>query len=127
MFVYDTYEAGTTYGAETFEVTPELVAQWHRIYGGRPADDASAPAGIVILAQQRAYKNIIAPRPPGHMIGSQQIAVHGRVPVGARITTEVSCLSKEIRKERKWARMGFTGKVGDKAVYTSVTHVLCPM
>lgn len=127
MFIYDTYEPGAVYGSDLFVVTPAVIAAWEAVYPD-DARDGLMPPGLVTLMQQQAYKAVVTPRPPGHVQGGQVFELHGLAPTGSTVTTEVSCLTKEIRKERRWVRMGFRG-VGDdgRLIYTGVNTVLVPM
>ena len=126
MFTYDVYEAGAVYGEARFTVTADLVARWRQVYDApsRPRDDA--PAGIVVLVQQKAYKDVVTPRPPGHVQGGQWFALSGRIAVGAEIRTIVSCVDKELRNGRRWVRMGFEGRIGDVPIYKGINTVLVP-
>jgi hypothetical protein len=126
MFVYATYEAGAVYGSASFHVTEELIANWLTTYPG-DLRGPFAPVGIVVLIQQKAYKDIVTPRPPGHVQGGQQFTLHKLIPVGATVVTQVSCTSKEIRKERKWVDMGFRGTVDGELAYTGINTILVPM
>lgn len=127
MFVYDTYEAGAVYGTNPFEITPAVIAAWEAVYPG-DARDGLMPPGLVTLMQQQAYKVVVAPRPPGHVQGGQTFEIHALAAVGSVVTTEVSCLDKEIRKERRWVRMRFRGFGPDGGlIYSGVNTILVPM
>jgi len=126
MFTFDVYEAGAVYGEASFVVTPDLVARWHAVYDTQPQADDKVPAGIVVLIQQKAYKDVVTPRPPGHVQGGQWFALSGRIVVGAEIRTIVSCVDKELRGGRRWVRMGFEGRIGDVVIYNGINTVLVP-
>jgi hypothetical protein len=126
VFVYDTYEVGKVYGTDEFRVTRACVRDWLAMYPGE-ADGEVMPPGLVVLIQQQAYKRIVTPRPPGHIQGRQRFQLH-LLPVGETVIhTAVACLSKEIRKERRWVEMGFRGLTAAGAlVYTGINTVLVP-
>ena len=85
------------------------------------------PSGLVILMQQQAYKRIVTPRPPGHVQGRQEFKVIAFPRPGVTVLTDVSCISKEIRKERRWVRMGFEGRTMEGTpVYSGINTVLVP-
>ena len=126
MFIYDSYEVGKIYGHDQFRITSELICGWHALYEST-ADKNVIPVGLIVLIQQQAYKKVITPRPPGHIQGSQRFQVHSLPRVDSVIVTEVSCLSKEIRKERRWVEMRFQGCTDDGVrVYSGVNTVLVP-
>jgi hypothetical protein len=126
VFVYETYEPGKLYGTHQFRITRELIRDWLAIYASDSSTDLMPP-GLVILMQQQAYKAIVAPRPPGHVQGRQQFQVHVLPPVDSIIHTQVSCISKEMRKERRWVEMGFRGRTSaDVEVYTGINTILVP-
>lgn len=127
MYVYDTYEAGKVYGHDDFRIDADIVQRWLAMF---PEDECGGrmPAGMITLAQQNAYKNVITPRPPGHIQGGQSFDLHWLPPVGATLRTEVSCESKEIRKERRWVKMKFVSRDLDgRLVFTGVNTILVPM
>ena len=125
MFVYDTYEPGKVYGTDQFQITRAVIEGWFAVY---PQDSFanSMPEGLVVLIQQQAYKRIVAPRPPGHVQGRQRFQVHSSPIVGSIIYTDVSCISKQIRKERRWVEMGFRGHANDVEVYSGINTILVP-
>jgi len=126
VFVYESYEAGKIYGTDQFRITRELISGWLDIYGVDSGADAMPP-GLVVLIQQQAYKRIVAPRPPGHVQGRQRFQLYSLPPAGSVIHTDVSCISKEIRKERRWVEMGFHGRTQEgAAVYSGINTVLVP-
>lgn len=126
VFLYETYEAGKIYGTDSFPVTCEVIRAWLDIYGGA-WPTTSVPVGLVVLMQQQAFKRIITPRAPGHIQGRQRFTLSSPFPVDSVVYTEVSCISKAIRKERRWVDMGFTGRTSDGAeLYSGINTVLVP-
>lgn len=126
VFVYESYEAGMLYGQDEFRITRDLIRRWVDIFGDSSSPELM-PSGLVVLMQQQAYKKVIAPRPPGHVQGRQQFEVHSLAPLDSVVYTDVSCVSKEIRKQRRWVHMGFRGRLaGGVEVYSGVNTVLVP-
>lgn len=126
MFTYDVYEPGKVYGTDSFVFDEAMLGKWKRVY---PDDDGGGrmPAGMIALIQQQAYKAVITPRPPGHIQGGQRFQIYGLPPVGTTITTSVSCISKEIRKERRWVAMGFLAVGSDgREIFQAVNNVITP-
>ena len=70
----------------------------------------------------------VTPRPPGHIQGGQTFELHWLPPIGTTLRTEVSCLGKEIRKERRWVKMKFISRdLAGKLVFTGINTILVPM
>jgi hypothetical protein len=126
LYTFDVYQAGAIYGEASFDVTPELVRLWCRTFGGGDGG-AHAPAGLIVLIQQKAYKDVVAPRPPGHIQGGQYFETLAPILAGARVTTRVGCVDKELRKGRRWVRMGFDGRTSEGPVYRGINTILVPM
>lgn len=126
MYLFEVYRAGAVYGEAVFDVTRELVDRWSQAYGGE-SQRVVAPIGLIVLIQQKAYKDVVAPRPPGHIQGGQYFEALGPILVGARVTTRVSCVDKELRNGRRWVRMGFEGWSSDGSVYKGINTILVPM
>ena len=60
-----------------------------------------------------AVLNLNAPRPPGGVHGGQTFDVRRMPRIGETLLTEVKCLGKEIKKERKWVRVVTTTRSKD--------------
>ena len=102
LFTYDHYEPGKLYGTSEFTVDEETVAKWRSVY---PADNDPGlmPAGMTAMISVDAILTHQSPRPPGGVHGGQSFDIHRMPKIGETLITEVRCISKEIRKGRKWA------------------------
>ena len=108
MFSYDTYEAGRTYGISAYDVSGEICRKWRDLYGKSEKEDPdSAPLGIITLIQQEAMNQILIPRTLGNVQATQVFDIETLPAVGTTVYTEVSCLSKEFRKQRRWVQLAF--------------------
>lgn len=124
IFQYDTFEPGKIYGTDRFVVDQDRMTKWLAMYPGDENGDLMPP-GMVSMIQIQAYMNIITPRPPGNVHGSQIFKMHKLPRIGMELQTEVQCLSKEIRKERKWVRTGYTSRGPDGTVlFTGIMTTL---
>ncbi len=104
LFNYDHYQPGKLYGARDFKVDEATVARWRSIY---PCDDEPGvmPAGMLAMIVVDAILALNSPRPPGGVHGGQTFDITRMPSIGEALRTEVSCLDKEIKKDRKWVRV----------------------
>lgn len=104
IFNYDRYEPGKSYGTRDFNVDESTVARWRGVY---PNDDDAGvmPGGMLAMIVIDAVLTLNSPRPPGGVHGGQTFDVERMPRIGEALRTEVWCLDKEIKKERKWVRM----------------------
>lgn len=103
VFTYDHYEPGKVYGLREFTVDAERIAKWHSVYPG-DGDPGVMPGGMLAMLVLDAVLSLNSPRPPGGVHGGQTFDLRRMPRVGETLVTEVQCLDKEIRKERKWVR-----------------------
>jgi acyl dehydratase len=107
LFDYAHYEVDKVYGEREFVVSDEVLAKWRTCY---PGDDAGeqAPAGMLSMIVIDAIIALNSPRPPGGVHASQTYEVTRYPRAGETLITEVRCLSKEIRSERRWVKVRTT-------------------
>jgi hypothetical protein len=103
LFTYDHYEPGKVYGVKEFTVDDAVVAKWRTVYPG-DNDPGVMPAGMLAMIVVDAVLSHNAPRPPGGVHGGQTFDVNRMPRIGETLLTEVKCLDKEIKKNRKWVR-----------------------
>lgn len=104
IFDYAHYAPGKHYGARDFAVDESTVAKWRSVY---PNDDDPGvmPAGMLAMIIIDAVLTLNSPRPPGGVHGGQTFDIQRMPRIGETIRTDVWCLDKEIKKERKWVRV----------------------
>ncbi|MBL8999448.1 MAG: MaoC family dehydratase, partial [Gemmatimonadetes bacterium] len=104
IFNYAHYEPGRHYGAGDFAVDESTVAKWRSVY---PNDDDPGvmPAGMLAMIVIDAVLTLNSPRPPGGVHGGQTFDIRRMPHVGETLRTDVWCLDKEIKKDRKWVRV----------------------
>jgi acyl dehydratase len=125
LFTYDHYEPGKVYGVQEFTVDDAVIAKWRSVY---PGDDEPGvmPAGMLAMIVIDAVLTKNAPRPPGGVHGGQTWDLRRMPRIGETLLTEVSCLDKEIKKDRKWVRVATTTRSKDHGdiVFTGVMTTL---
>lgn len=104
VFDYAHYEPGKYYGAREFAVDESTVSKWRSVY---PNDDDPGvmPAGMLAMIVIDAVLTLNSPRPPGGVHGGQTFDITRMPRIGETIRTDVWCLDKEIKKERRWVRV----------------------
>ena len=105
VITYATFCPGQLIGRTEDVVTAQLLDLWRKIY---PVD--ATPAGEVPLAisgaiAMRAYLRVVVPRPPGNIHARHQMQVHDVPRLGECIATEVSCMHKEMRRDRRYVEL----------------------
>ncbi|WP_147426032.1 hotdog family protein [Teichococcus wenyumeiae] len=98
--LYDDFVPGQSLGSATCAVDAEAVAQWCRLF---PDDDLSdlMPHGMIAVVSMRAYGEVIPRRPPGNIHAAQHFDLLRLPRIGEKLVTTVSCVSKEIRRDRR--------------------------
>lgn len=104
IFNYARYEPGKSYGTREFNIEDAAVARWRTVYPN-DNDPGVMPGGMLAMIVLDAVLTLNAPRPPGGVHGGQTFDVERMPRVGETLRTEVWCLDKEIRKERRWVRI----------------------
>ncbi len=106
VFTYDHYEPGKSYGSVEFTFDDGMLHKWRRVY---PADGegegGAMPGGMLAMIVLDAVLKLNAPRPPGGVHAGQTFEVRRFPRLGERLSTEVTCLDKEIRKGRRFVRV----------------------
>lgn len=113
--LFDDFRPGTRIGEMTLIYRPELASRWERIFGASAdeADKAARGAGIATVMMMRAYMSVVAPRPPGNVHARQHIALDDVPVLDEKVRVEISCVAKEIRRERRYVELRADG-TGEK-------------
>lgn len=125
VFTYAHYEPGKVYGVQEFAVDDAVIAKWRSVYPD-DNDPGVMPAGMLAMIVIDAVLTYNSPRPPGGVHGAQTWDVHRMPRIGETLLTEVSCLDKEIKKDRKWVRAATTTRSKDRGdiVFTGIMTTL---
>ncbi|HEY9569258.1 MAG TPA: hypothetical protein VIR38_14285 [Thalassobaculum sp.] len=101
---YDDFEVGAGYGSMVFDLQPALIEDWRRLFPQAPArnGETTIPPGYVSIIAMRAYMQIISARPPGNVHGEQSFEIERLPAIGATVVTDLACVAKEIKRERRW-------------------------
>lgn len=104
ILLFDHFQANTLMGqhVEVFEAS--LAHAWRTVFG-LPESAQPYPGELSSLAlamAMRAYLAVVSPRPPGNVHARQQFQMHTLPEIGETITTQVVCVRKEIRRERRY-------------------------
>ena len=104
LFTYDHYETGRSYGMEEFTFDNPVLAKWQKVYPG-DGHGGIMPGGMLAMIVLDAVLKLHSPRPPGGIHAGQTFEVLRLPRLGESMLTEVICIGKEIRKERRFVRV----------------------
>jgi hypothetical protein len=125
MFTYDSFEPGKAMGSVQTVLGDAFCDLWRRIY---PADELSGdllPIAASTVILMKAWRTIVDPRPPGNVHASQKVHFTAAPRLGETVNTEVRCIAKELRKDRKFVTL-LTQSTGDggRALFTGETLLI---
>ncbi|CAH1696367.1 Acyl dehydratase [Hyphomicrobiales bacterium] len=115
VWEFDDFRPGLELGRLAIPMNDARLAHWVAIYG-EPVVDGRVPSGMLVAAMMEAYLTAVKPRPPGNIHASQKLSFGKPVYPGDRLDAEVTCLWKEMRKERRWVAFGVTLRNGNRDV-----------
>jgi hypothetical protein len=101
MKLFEGFEIGQVLGAHSLEIGPQVMEGWEQLFPGSASGD-ELPPGFVAVVTMRSFTSVVAPRPPGNVHGSQRFELSRLPRVGERLDTRVTCVGKEVRRERRW-------------------------
>ena len=102
VLTFDRFVVGKSYGSMTEAPDAALVGRWRQLY---PQDDFPsdcAPPAMATVLMMRAYMHLLTPRPPGNVHARQQMTLGVPIRLGDSVSTEVVCMGKELRRERRY-------------------------
>jgi len=105
LLTFDRFIPGNRMGVYTLAIDDELLALWQKLYPHDTCDGQTLPAGFATVMMMRAYMQILSPRPPGNIHARQKLELHAPIFVGESITVEMTCASKELRRERRYVEI----------------------
>ena len=109
VLTFDRFVVGKSYGSLTEAPDDALVGHWRRLY---PQDDFPpdcAPPGMATVLMMRAYMHLLSPRPPGNIHARQQMTLGAPIRLGDSVSTQVECIAKELRRERRYVTVRARG------------------
>jgi hypothetical protein len=102
VLTFDRFVVGHAYGSMTDTPDATLVERWRRLYPQDEFPSDCAPPGMATVLMMRAYMHLLSPRPPGNIHARQQMTLGEPIRLGDSVSTEITCLGKEIRRDRRY-------------------------
>jgi acyl dehydratase len=115
VWVFDDFQPGSALSRVSIALDAERLDNWTAIYGRSRMSDR-VPSGMLVAAMMEAYLKAVQPRPPGNIHMSQKLIFKSGANAGDQLDAEVSCIGKELRKERRWVTFGVTLRNGPRDV-----------
>ena len=109
VLTFDRFVVGRSYGSLTEAPDAALVDHWRQLY---PQDDFPldcAPPAMATVLMMRAYMHLLSPRPPGNIYARQQMKLGAPIRLGDTVRTEIECIGKELRRERRYVTVRARG------------------
>jgi len=103
-WTFERFAPGQSFGSWRWTPDRDAFARWNALFRTCPDDQQTLPAGMISMVALRAYMGLLADRPPGNIHAQQATRVHALPPLGTPLETELVCLSRELRNERRWVR-----------------------
>lgn len=110
VLTFERFVVGKSYGAMAETPSAALVEKWRRLYPQDIFAPDCAPPALATVLMMRAYMHLLAPRPPGNIHARQQMTLGEPMLIGDCISTEIECVGKEIRRERRYVTVRALGK-----------------
>ena len=122
VITFESFEPGTPMGESVVRYDEASAARWQAIFGGTTdagAGGAAEAAGMAVVMMMRGYLNVVTPRPPGNVHARQQFSLHNVPRSEEAICTTVSCVHKEVKRERRYVELQASGTGdGGRPIYT---------
>lgn len=121
MLTFETFEVGKDYGSEPVTLTPEMFDDWAALFPDDRAIAPEMPEGMSAVLTINAYMKLLSLRPPGNVHGSQRTVMKKLPRLGDTVTTNIRCLSKEMRNGRRWVELETITSAADGEVHFTGT------
>ncbi len=106
--LFDDFVPGALMGERDEVYDAQQAARWQALFSSQGSDAAEA-ASMAVVNMMRGYLNLVTPRPPGNMHARQRLHMRNLPEPGETIRIAVRCLSKEVRRERKYVELQVSG------------------
>ena len=106
--LFDDFVPGALMGERDEVYDAAQAARWQALFCAQGSDGAEA-ASMAVVNMMRGYLNLVTPRPPGNMHARQRLQMRNLPEPGETIRIAVRCLSKEVRRERKYVELQVSG------------------
>ena len=107
--LFEHFQPGAVIGETTEVFSPQLADRWHQIFGNAQQTRAQG-ASLAVVMMMRAYLAVVSPRPPGNVHARQRFTLQRLPEQGESVTTRITCLSKELRRERRYVELEAHGR-----------------
>lgn len=115
VLTFERFVVGKSYGTMSESPDAALVGKWRKLYPHDVFAQDCVPPAMATVLMMRAYMQLLAPRPPGNIHARQQMTLGEPILLGDHVSTEISCVGKELRKDRRYVsvRAHGTNQRGD--------------
>ena len=123
--LWNDFRPGASLGEITQPFDDSLSSAWRGIFGSADAGTPAEGAGIAVAMMMRGYLNVVTPRPPGNVHARQRFTLEAAPRPGEAIRTVVTCLSKELKRERRYVDLDVRGTgEGGRSIYTGILTLI---
>jgi len=123
--LFEHFQTGCVMGGIVQPCTSAMTRSLREIFGSRGSSDMAEGAAIGVAMMMRGYLGVVTPRPPGNVHVRQRFVLHAAPCEAEPIRTVVTCLSKEIRRERRHVKLDVRGTGADgRAIYTGILNLI---
>ena len=125
VVLWEHFEPGKALGAITQTVEPSFANAWQAIFGSEDAGGSAEAAGIAVAMMMRGYLGVVTPRPPGNVHARQRFTLEALPEPGEPIRTTVTCLSKELKRERRYVDLEVRGTgMAGRPIYAGILTLI---
>lgn len=119
------FQPGAVVGEIVQTYEPAMSQSWRAIFGTGDAQGPAEGAGIAMAMMMRGYLGVVTPRPPGNVHARQRFTLATLPREGEAVRTVVTCLAKEIRRERRYVELDVRGTgANGRAIYAGILNLI---
>lgn len=123
--LFEHFVPGTVMGEIVQCYEPQMAQAWQAIFGTEDAGGPAQAASIAVAMMMRGYLGVVTPRPPGNVHARQRFTLEAMPREGESIRTVVTCLSKELRRERRYLELEVNGTgEGGRPIYAGILNLI---
>jgi hypothetical protein len=116
---FEDFEPGTRLGEHLDAYSADMAQAWQRIFGEHLVDGGAEAASVAMVLSMRAFLGVVSPRPPGNVHAREQFSLFSLPTPGEQVRSVVSCVAKEIKRERFYVDLDVAGTGdGGRALYS---------
>ncbi len=108
VWTFDNFAEGAPIGSIKVVLDDQRLALWQRIYApaGASMPARTVPYSLLVAAMMECYLKVIPARPPGNVHAAQTLSFPDEpVAPGTRLRFDFSCLSKALKRDRRWVTL----------------------